>query len=255
MLLGAPDVLGQHGTIHKGVAVALDFIDPLVALYLLGTHGIGTVPLHEHLHRPGGERLVAVVLVQLTAAGPMIHRILVAGDHIEIDTGKVALELVVGLKHCGCVAVVGAGTQLASHRHAQLVVGVGNAIGTHAIRVIAAALVHIGIGGNNHGQVGEHGIDLAAKPTLGEGVLAVQALTHIGGCAGVGRIVIVLASGIHVNVVAVAATIGRGIVVPQGVVAQQAVIEDDALEGSHQCFVFHSDGISVIAVRDVGQGC
>ena len=206
----------------------------LVTGNFLGTDGVGAVPLHEHLQRPVRERLVTVVgIVQLVAAGPCAHHALVAGDHIEIDAGEVAFILVIGFKHGSGVAIVGALAQLAEHGNAQFLVDIGLAAGTNSVGIVAAALVHKTIDRDNHHQVGEHGSNLAAKPTLGERMFAVDAFANIGCSCHMGRGVVILAGGVHIDVVAIAARVGIGVTVPKGIVTQFAVHADDTFESGH----------------------
>ena len=119
MLLGSPDVFCQLGVVHKGVAVSLPIVliavnaavNRLVAGTFLVADGVGAVPLHKHLDGPVRKGLVTVVgIVQLVTTRPSAHLALVTSDHIEIDAGKVALVLVIGLVDRRCVAVVGART-------------------------------------------------------------------------------------------------------------------------------------------------
>ena len=254
-MLGTPDVFGQFRVVHKGVAVALFLVNALVADQLLLADGVGAVPLHQHLHGPVGECLVLVVqIIQLVAAGPVGNVALVAGHHVEIDARKVALILVVGLKDLVRIAVVSALAQLAQHGNAQFLVDIGDGIRSvaNAIGVVAAALIDIAVGGDNHHEVGVHGINLAAKPALGERVFAVESLAHIGSRTHMIGAVVVLAGGVHVDVITVITHVGGRVAVPQLVVSQLGVSVDDALQSRHQSLVALAVGIGVKAAGDIG---
>ena len=102
-------MLGQLGVVDKRVAVALDAIDCLVALDFLIAHGIQAGPFHQHVDGPRRESLVLVLaVVYIGAARPGRQFVLVAGHHVEIGAGQVALVLVVGLKDRTRVAGIGA---------------------------------------------------------------------------------------------------------------------------------------------------
>ena len=64
---------------------------------------------------------------------------------------------------------------------------------------------------------------------------------------------VVLAGRIHVDVIAVAARVGVGVAVPQEVVTQLVMGVDDTFKSGHQLLALLADGVSVIAVRNVGK--
>jgi hypothetical protein len=64
--------------------------------------------------------------------------------------------------------------------------------------------------------------------------------------------VVVLAGGIHVNIITVTAHVGSWITIPKIVISQLGMSVNDSLEGGHQRLVTLADGIGVIAVRDIG---
>ena len=95
--VGTPDILLKSGIVDKGVTVLLNTVDGLVAFDLLFADGILLRPTEEHLQSPlleEGEysavehRLVAFVPVFRAAVLSTTALIrLIAGGHVEIDTG------------------------------------------------------------------------------------------------------------------------------------------------------------------------
>ena len=178
-LLVAPDVFSQFGVVDKGIAVALNAIDALVALDLLLAHRIHACPLHQHVDCPSRESLVAIgPIVKLRAARPGGQFKFVAGRHIEIGACQVSLVLVIGLKHRAAIARISAGSQFPLGNIGAI--GKTSAGITHPIRVIGALAVDLDVGGVDMENVGIHGGNLTTKPAAWKTVLTVITLTHVG---------------------------------------------------------------------------
>ena len=65
LFLLAPDVVLQSWIVYKGVAVALQLPDGIVALYLFLTDGVFLRPLHEHIESPWCKGLIGVVVASI----------------------------------------------------------------------------------------------------------------------------------------------------------------------------------------------
>ena len=150
----APDVFHQLGVVDEGVAVVLRGIHGIVAVNLLLAHGVLAAPLEQQVDGPRGECGIAVAGQHV--AVPRADAAVVGGSHVEVVAGKVALILVVGLKHRAAVAREGASAQLAKGTHAAAGAECV-AVGALAIGIVAALAVHLAVGGHNVEGVAHHG--------------------------------------------------------------------------------------------------
>ncbi len=87
--------------VDEGVAVVLEAVHGVVAVYFLLAHRVVAVPLHEQLDTPVVERRVHVLVHHV---GPFPRKVLIARHHIEIRAREVALILVGRLEHARCAA-------------------------------------------------------------------------------------------------------------------------------------------------------
>ena len=218
----APDVLGQQGVVDEGVAVVLYLIHRIVARHLLVAHGILARPLKQQVDRPLVEGEPRCVRHHV---GIFPGVVLVAGGHVEIGACKVALILVVGLKHGGTAAA------LPCHWCAHLGAAVVEARCRYlAQRVVVLCQIGIAVAGIEVVEVGI-GIDLrASPPALGEGVLAVHAAHRARATKVAGDV------AIHVPhlVVVVEVAVGALEVVPQAAVGHHGVVLEQLVYGIFQ---------------------
>lgn len=233
-----PDEALQAGAVDEGVAIALELVDGVVAVALLLADGVVVAPLDEHADGPVGHARVAGVFgvegvggdgLAEDCARPVGQTVLVAHHHVEVGAGEVALPLVGGLKHlrylCGSSEGGRGGAQLG------VTVGAGLGHGAYlAVGVVAAHAVDPSVDGIDVEEVGLHGAMLA-EPALRHAVLAVEAvaLDAIGRSVAGGGVV--ADAGVDVDDVACCVDVGRGVGIPQIVVAQVFVLADELVEG------------------------
>ena len=178
------------------------------------------------------------------------HR-LITGRHIEIDTGHIALYLVVGFKNGTAIACRLAGAKLG----VAICRFILNLV-DFAQRVVASLVVHKTVSGYH---VNDVGLDAATtKPALRNGVLAVVAVAFL--LVGAGLVInMLVVGGIRIPVAHIAVSTGVRllIAVVESVIAHIAAFRngDDAAQRSLQRRSLIAVGTLIVRFRTVGSLC
>ena len=229
-----------------GVTVALPSVGIAVAGDFFLTHGVQTVPFQQQADGIGREHGIAVARKEDAALRlrPVADDVVVAGRHVEIGAGKIALVLVIGLKHDACITCMCAGS-LASLGN-PLAVSQAGATLTDTVGVVGTLVVHIAVGWHNVEDVAVLILLRAAPPALGHTVLAVDAVTYLAVIATLVTIGVLVIVAVHVDVVAAGIGIGVGIGIPQAVIADVGVARDDVVQCSEQGFSAHVQRVRIV---------
>ena len=177
--LFAPHIVFQSGEVDKGVAVALHFVDRVVASHLDLIDRVQLRPAFQDVHLPVEDRTILCSAKHLggIVVRPGEDAVLIARRHVEIDARDVTFYLVIGLKDgCDtgrCAKVLSGRSPFAVTRQRSLhPVFIADHL---AERQVVAATVQIGVGGHHLRDVRHHGT-LLVIPALRHQVLSVVAV-------------------------------------------------------------------------------
>ncbi len=167
-----PYIFCKLGEVDKRIAIALNGKHLFVAVNFFLAYRVGPMPLQQKLHGPGRERRIQILANHI---GIFPREVLIAGYHIEIRTGKIALILVVRLKH-----FLSAATLTVDGRPDKSHTIVERSHGNLAERKITLGLI-----GTSLRRIEVVKVDISAyrgtatPPTLGERMLAVETAERI----------------------------------------------------------------------------
>ncbi|MPM78456.1 hypothetical protein SDC9_125467 [bioreactor metagenome] len=161
----SPDGIDPFGIINKRIAIVLYGIHFIVAVNFFGTYRIKRVPFQQHVFSP-----VAQIAAAERSSAPRRHFIFVADAHVEINSCKITLEAVNGLKHSACISWIAAGSSFAAILRSP-VGGTNLTVGP-----VAALSVYFSVGRNNMKNIAVHR-RRSTEPALRNRVFTVVAIT------------------------------------------------------------------------------
>ena len=165
------DVRHPLWVVNEGVTIALNLVDLVLAVHLVVTDWIKSVPLTEDVLHPSVD--LRVIDTFLVAALELSH---VSGRHVEVATRQVALERVShlpagDLAKVGCVANAQAATVVSDVDLATLL--------NRSVRVVTATVIVVSVSREDVVKVGVGVLvcAFASPPALGPRVLSIVAVS------------------------------------------------------------------------------